>query len=92
MAYEPQVVEAKIVSDNPKNGLFEVLAVLKDRTKCRIAFERNASTGEEIASHVNRLFTEPCPICRKDFLCNCMTRYLPSIAEQALHMVKQQAK
>lgn len=90
MAYSPQVVDAKIVSDNPKNGLFEVVAVLKDRSKCRIGFERSAS-GEEHATHVNRLFTEPCPICRKDFLCNCMSKFLPTIAEQALQLVKTKA-
>jgi hypothetical protein len=90
MAYYPQVVDATIVSDNAKNGLFEIVAVLKDRTKCRIGFERTAS-GEEHASHVNRLFTEPCPICRKDFLCNCMSTFLPTIAEQSLQLVKKKA-
>jgi peptide subunit release factor 1 (eRF1) len=87
MAYTPQVVDAKIVSENLKNGLFEVLVELKDRSKCRIGFERTED-GEEHATHINRLFTEPCPVCRKDFLCNCMTRFLPTIAEQALQLIK----
>jgi hypothetical protein len=88
MAYNPQVVDAKIVSDNPKNGLFEVVATLKDRTKTRIGFERDPQTGEERVSHISRLFTEPCPVCRKDFLCNCMSRFMDTIAEQALQQVK----
>lgn len=88
MAYTPQVVDAKIVSDNPKNGLFEIVATLKDRTKTRIGFQRDQQSGEEHATHINRLFTEPCPVCRKDFLCNCMSKFMPTIAEQALQMVK----
>ncbi|MFC0214235.1 hypothetical protein ACFFK0_17540 [Paenibacillus chartarius] len=90
MAYNPQVVEANIVSDNTKNGLFEIVAVLKDRTKCRIGYERTAS-GEEHATHINRLFTAPCPVCRKDFLCSCMNNFMPTIAEQALQLVKTKA-
>ncbi|MDT2242702.1 hypothetical protein P7H25_23495 [Paenibacillus larvae] len=40
MAYTPQVEEATLVSENKNNGLFEILVVLKDRTHCRLIFER----------------------------------------------------
>lgn len=83
MAYNPQVVDAKIVSHNTKNGLFEIVAQLKDRTVCRLTYEQDAS-GQARATHINRLLKEPCPICRKDFLCNCMTRFKEIISEQAL--------
>ncbi|MCY9589457.1 hypothetical protein ACFVVQ_00765 [Paenibacillus chitinolyticus] len=88
MAYDPQVVEATKVSDNPKNGLFEVVVVLKDRTHGRIFFERNLESGEIKASRISRLLKEPCPICRKDFLCNCLDRYLDNISGQALQKIE----
>ncbi|GAA4878591.1 hypothetical protein GCM10023310_68310 [Paenibacillus vulneris] len=87
MAYQPQVVDAKIVSNNPKNGLFEIVVNLKDRTSCRLIFEKDPATGEAIVTHVNRLQKEPCPICRKDYLCNCMTSYKDEISSQALQLV-----
>ncbi|WP_028548246.1 hypothetical protein [Paenibacillus sp. UNC451MF] len=86
MAYQPQVVDAKIVSNNPKNGLFEIVVNLKDRTSCRLIFEKDAVTGEAFATHVNRLLKEPCPICRKDFLCNCMMSYKDTLSAQALQL------
>lgn len=84
MAYQPKVVEAEVVSDNPKNGLFEIKVVLQDRNHCRVIFERDLSTGKITPTNINRLYKVPCGICRKDFLCNCMTTYLQPIAEQAL--------
>ncbi|MCZ8521539.1 MULTISPECIES: hypothetical protein [Paenibacillus] len=83
MAYNPQVIDAKIVSHNPKNGLFEVVASLKDRTVCRLTFETDES-GTAKATHISRLLQEPCPICRKDFLCNCMDKFIDKISVQAL--------
>ncbi len=88
MAYDPQVVHAKIVSDNKKNGLFEVVAVLKDRNQCRLVFERDPQTGVGKVTHLNRLMKEPCPICRKDYLCDCLEAYMPSIADQAMNYIK----
>jgi len=84
MAYQPKVVEAEVVSDNPKNGLFEINVVLHDRNHCRLIFERDLNTGAITPTHINRLYKEPCSICKKDFLCNCMTAFLQPIAEQAL--------
>ncbi|SFL83194.1 hypothetical protein SAMN03159341_110146 [Paenibacillus sp. 1_12] len=87
MAYQPKVINAEIVSNNPKNGLFEVVVNLKDRTSCRLIYEKKADNATPFASHINRLLNEPCPICRKDFLCDCMTKYKEDISEQALELV-----
>jgi hypothetical protein len=84
LAYDPQVVDAKIVSDNKKNGLFEVVAYLTDRNQCRLIFERDPETGKGKVTNINRLLKEPCPICRKDYLCNCLERYMNGIADQAM--------
>lgn len=86
MAYQPKVVEAEVVSENPKNGLFEIKVVMQDRNHCRLIFERDLTTNKITPTHINRLYKEPCAICKKDFLCNCMTRFLDPIAEQALAM------
>ncbi|WP_281887339.1 hypothetical protein [Paenibacillus sp. YYML68] len=87
MSYNPQVVEAKIVSSNPNNGLYEIVAQLKDRTVCRITFEKDEA-GSTRVTNINRLLKEPCPICRKDFLCNCMTRFKETIFDQAIEKVE----
>jgi hypothetical protein len=87
MAYQPSVTHAEIVSNNTKNGLFEVVVNLKDRTSCRLIYEKDAATGTAFASHINRLLKEPCPICRKDFQCDCMTKYKDVISGQALELV-----
>ncbi|OXM87856.1 hypothetical protein [Paenibacillus rigui] len=86
MAYQPQVVSAEIVSNNPKNGLFEMVVKLKDRTHCRLTFEKDAATGSARVTTVNRLLKEPCPICRKDFECHCMGRFKEEISAQALQL------
>jgi hypothetical protein len=88
MAYDPQVVDAKIVSDNKKNGLFEIVVVLKDRNQCRLFFERDPETGVGKVTSLNRLMKEPCPICRKDYLCNCLDRFKQTIADQAMSHIK----
>lgn len=89
MAYQPKVVKAQVVSDNPKNGLFELSVVLEDRNHCRVILERDLTTGEIRPTHINRLFKEPCAICKKDFLCSCMDRYLYTIADQAMAIANQ---
>lgn len=86
MAYQAKVVEATVVSENKKNGFFEILAVLSDRNRCRITLEMDPATGAPKATHINRLYTVPCGICKKDYLCYCLNRYMDQIAEQALEI------
>jgi hypothetical protein len=88
MAYDPQVVDAKIVSDNKKNGLFEVVAYLKDRNQCRLTYQRDPQTGTNKVTDLSRLMNEPCPICRKDYLCDCLEQYMEGIAEQSLTRIQ----
>lgn len=82
MAYKPQVISADIVSHNKKNGLVEIVANLDDRSVCRVTYEN--VNGEHKPSNISRLLVQPCPICKKDFLCKCMDRYLEPIANQAI--------
>lgn len=86
MAYQARVVEANVVSENKQNGFFEIVAVLSDRNRCRITFESDKETGKPKATHINRLYTVPCGICKKDFLCYCLNRYMDQIGEQALEI------
>jgi len=87
MAYQPKVVNARIVSENPKNGFFEIVAELADQNHCRLTFEKDPTTGESKVTHVNRLYKVPCGICKKDFLCYCLNRYMHEIGRQALEVV-----
>ncbi|WP_438446595.1 hypothetical protein [Gorillibacterium sp. sgz5001074] len=84
MAYQPKVIDAKVVSENPNNGYFEIVAELHDRNRCRLTFEKDPETGTPKVTHVNRLYTVPCGICKKDFLCYCLNRYMDDIGAQAL--------
>lgn len=86
MAYQARVVEAEVVSENKQNGFFEIVAVLSDRNRCRITFEPNPETGEPKATAISRLYTVPCGICKKDYLCYCLNRYLDTLGEQALEV------
>lgn len=86
MAYQAKVVEATLVSENKQNGFFEIVAVLADRNRCRVTFEIDPQTGAPKATHINRLYTVPCGICKKDFLCYCLDRYIEVIAVQALEL------
>ncbi|WJH34273.1 hypothetical protein MJA45_17280 [Paenibacillus aurantius] len=86
MPYQPKVAEAKIVSHNEKNGLMEVVVVLEDRNHCRVTYETLPS-GEKVPTDISRLHKEPCPVCKKDYLCNCMDPYLPEIGEQVSKFV-----
>lgn len=89
MAYQPQVVNAKLVSRNEKNGFSEVVVDLADRNQARLMFEKDPVSGKDKATHINRLYTVPCAICKKDFLCFCLNRYKDDIAEQALSKIGQ---
>jgi hypothetical protein len=82
MSYRLKVKDAQVVSRNEKNGLFEVLAVLEDRTQCRLVFE-TLENGETRATHISRLHREPCPICKRDYICKCVERFRDEIADQA---------
>jgi hypothetical protein len=81
MAYQPKVTGAKIVSHNEKNGLFEVLVEMADRTQCRIFYE-TLDKGETAPTSINRLLKVPCPVCKKDYLCNCLTPHMGFISAQ----------
>jgi hypothetical protein len=87
MAYQPKVIDVKVVSENPQNGFIEVVAELHDRNRCRVVFETDPNTGVRKATNVSRLYTVPCGVCKKDYLCYCLNRYLDEIGEQALEMI-----
>lgn len=86
MAYQPKVTEATIVSHNTKNGLYEVVVKLEDRTHCRLIYETLAD-GKKVATNISRLLKVPCPICKRDYLCHCMTPYLGVIGNQASTLI-----
>ncbi|MFD2612245.1 hypothetical protein [Paenibacillus gansuensis] len=89
MAYRPQVVSTEIVSKNQSNDIFQVIAQLEDRNSCRLTFNGDLETGTPKATHISRMLKEPCPICRKDYLCNCFTRYIEPISAQVLQQLKK---
>lgn len=88
MAYQPKVVDAKIVSENEENGFFEVVVELADHNRCRLTFERDLETNAPFVTDISRLYKVPCAICKKDYLCYCYTRFKEDIASQALELLQ----
>lgn len=87
MAYQAKVINATLVSENKQNGFIEIVAELSDRNRCRVTLEKDAQSGGYKPTNVNRLYTVPCGICKKDYQCYCLDRYLDIIATQALEIV-----
>ncbi|AJY76401.1 hypothetical protein [Paenibacillus beijingensis] len=75
MAFRPIVVDSKLVGSNAKTGLYQVLVKLRDGSQCRVFYNNKEAT-------VNRLQTTPCPICRRDYYCNCLDKFTDQITSQ----------
>jgi hypothetical protein len=69
MSYRPSIQNVSIAGSNEKEGLYEFAVKLADGTQCRVFYHR---FPEWRLTNVNRLQKTPCPVCRKDYICNCM--------------------
>ncbi|MBW7455053.1 hypothetical protein ACFOLF_03665 [Paenibacillus sepulcri] len=72
MALKIHIKNLVVVDSNEAEGLYHFVATLTDNTKCRLIYSKKPD-WELIG--VNRLLTVPCPICRKDYYCNCMSKH-----------------
>ncbi|WP_106766715.1 hypothetical protein [Paenibacillus faecalis] len=79
MSYRPQISNVIKAGSNEKEGLYEFIISLADGTDCRVFYSR---LPEWKMTYVNRLGKTPCPVCRKDFICNCMEKYSIDIDQQ----------
>ncbi|WP_046225736.1 hypothetical protein [Paenibacillus dauci] len=79
MAYRPTITTLRKAGINEKEGLYEFTATLADGTECRMFYNR---FPEWKMTNINRLLTKPCPICRKDFICNCFNAFAGEIDQQ----------
>lgn len=79
MSYKPSVDSVIKASSNEKEGLYEFIVHLADGSECRVSYNR---FPEWQISNVSRLQKNPCPVCRKDFICDCMNRFSGVIAQQ----------
>ena len=66
---------------NDENGLHQFVVTLTNQSKCRLFFSKNPDWK---IIGVNRLLNIPCPICRKDYYCNCMSNYASDFERQVL--------
>ncbi|GGN99370.1 hypothetical protein [Saccharibacillus kuerlensis] len=73
MAYRPTVVGVDKAGSNEKDGLYEYVLHLEDGTMCRTFYNRFPEGWR--MTHVSRLLKTPCPICRKDYICNCFEKF-----------------
>lgn len=86
MIYRPVVKDAKIVKSSKANDSFEVAVTLQDSAKCKLFVQ--LVNGELKPSSINRLQNVPCPICRKDYYCNCMERCMDEVFEQSVGLIQ----
>ena len=54
---------------NPATGLYHFVATFSDQTQVKTDVHEYA---EWKLIGTNRLLTVPCPVCRRDYYCNCM--------------------
>ncbi|MGG2202050.1 hypothetical protein [Paenibacillus validus] len=56
---------------------------IERQDRMRLIYEKDAS-GQTKADSYQPLAEGALPICRKDFLCNCMSKFKETISSQAL--------
>ncbi|GJM78026.1 hypothetical protein HMSSN139_05220 [Paenibacillus sp. HMSSN-139] len=79
MSYRPNVVNVTKAGSNKNDGLYEFIVNMADGTACRVFYHRNP---EWRLTNVSRLQKTPCPVCRKDFICQCMEKFSGEINRQ----------
>ncbi|SDT40675.1 hypothetical protein SAMN05444162_4162 [Paenibacillaceae bacterium GAS479] len=75
MSYRPLVTNSRLAERNDATQLFQVVVKLKDGGECRLFY------GPE-GTKINRLQTTPCSVCRRDYYCNCMDKFVDVISSQ----------
>ncbi|XEC96908.1 hypothetical protein AB6A23_10430 [Paenibacillus tarimensis] len=81
MSFKPVIKDITVSDRNEENGLCQFIVTLSNQSKCRLFFGKNP---EWKIIGVNRLLNIPCPICRKDYYCNCMSKYANQFEQQVL--------
>lgn len=66
---------------NPKNDLYQFIITLGEGSKARVFFKKSPDWK---LIGVNRLLNIPCPLCRKDYYCNCLEKNADEIERQIL--------
>ncbi|CAM2981705.1 hypothetical protein PASE110613_10725 [Paenibacillus sediminis] len=79
MSYRPNITNLKLASSNEKDGLYEFIITMADGTECRSVFHRHPKWK---MTAISRLLNIPCPVCRKDFICKCMEKYVGDLEQQ----------
>ncbi|MBJ6363201.1 hypothetical protein ACFOQM_18440 [Paenibacillus sp. GCM10012307] len=81
MTFKPVIKEIVASDRNEENGLHQFVVTLTNQAKCRLFFSKNPDWK---IIGVNRLLNMPCPICRKDYYCNCMSNYASDFEQQII--------
>ncbi|MBD2846252.1 hypothetical protein IDH44_13685 [Paenibacillus sp. IB182496] len=81
MTFKPVIQEINSSDYNEDSGLYQFVVTLTNQAKCRLFFSKDP---EWKITAVNRLLNIPCPVCRKDYYCNCMSKYAAEFEQQML--------
>lgn len=66
---------------NEKTGLYQFIITLGEGAKGRAFFKKDP---EWKMTAVTRLLNVPCPICHKDYYCNCLEKNAEMIERQII--------
>ncbi|QYR19537.1 hypothetical protein KZ483_16645 [Paenibacillus sp. sptzw28] len=81
MTLKFQIKSLVVADSNVESGLYHFVATLSDNTQCRLIYSKNPDWK---IIGVNRLLNVPCPICRKDYYCNCMGKYANEFEQEII--------
>ena len=81
MALKIHIKTLKAADKNEKEGLYHFVATLSDNTQCRLIYSRKPDWK---LIGVNRLLSVPCPICHKDYYCNCLSKHADELEQEII--------
>ncbi|SDX78473.1 hypothetical protein [Paenibacillus sp. CF384] len=81
MKFNMKIKDFAAADINVADGLYHFVVTMSDNTQCRLIFTKKPDWK---LIGVNRLLTVPCPICRRDYYCNCMSKYQEAFEREVL--------
>ncbi|MFX3635346.1 MAG: hypothetical protein ACE3L7_17780 [Candidatus Pristimantibacillus sp.] len=66
-----QIKSVTLADKDLGSGLFQYIMTLSEGSKARLFYSKNP---EWKLTGVTRMLNVPCPLCRKDYYCNCFEK------------------
>ncbi|MFC5985787.1 hypothetical protein [Marinicrinis lubricantis] len=83
MTFKPSIKEVELVDRNLEKEIYQFVVTMQHQTKCRVVFTKDTHDQLTI-SELSRLPNVPCPICRNDYTCHCLSRFKDTLEREIL--------